>query len=151
MKKLFFLFFILVIIVGSCKMNKTTKTTDIPSTESSSTVKDFKIAWDNSKAIIYARSAIWGFTGNNIRIILSSKQIKSMEGDKNTDYIFYEPSIYYKRQADSLLLYVPYKSDVPPAFNSPIIIQQIEINGADEIAKFEKEYKNLGLEKISVY
>ena len=113
--------------------------------------REYKIAFPNNKAI-YVEASMWGLTGDHIQILLSDSPIKvKNQYDSTMDYIFFEPTIYYKQQGDTLIVYSPSLSKVPKNFNSEFVVKQLKISGYDNAMKFKKEYISQGLKKISVY
>ena len=113
--------------------------------------REYKISFPNNKAI-YIEASMWGLTGDHIQILLSgSPIIVKNQYDSTMDYIFFEPTIYYKQQGDTLIVYSPSLSKVPEKFNSKLVVKQLIISGYDDVKKFNNEYIGLGLKKISVY
>ena len=104
---------------------------------------------------VYIRAKSWGFTGDHTEILVSTSPINNphLEYEKDKQFTFLSsPELYYqKKGVDSLFLYVYHKSEVPKNLTTQINIQQIELRNAKEIADYERNYKEYGLSKVSVY
>ena len=106
----------------------------------------------NEKVHISARA--WGIGGNHEEIILSTSPISNEHRAYSKDecFIFYTSEVYYtKKGADTLLIYVDYKSKAPIKLSTKIKIEQIELKDNAEMQDFKNNYKNYGLSKASVY
>lgn len=114
--------------------------------------KEYKIDFPDLKETIYVEASMWGLTGDHMRILLSgSAPIAGGKYDSVIDYVFYEPIVYYKQEADTLIVYSASPSTVPEKFNSRVVVKQVQIKGYDEANNYEKNHEILGLKKITVY
>jgi hypothetical protein len=114
--------------------------------------KEYKIDFPDLKETIYAEASMWGLTGDHMQILISrSTPTTGRKYDSTVDYVFYEPTIYYKQETDTLTIYSASPSNVPKKFDSSVRVKQVQINGYDEAKKYEKNYEVLGLKKITVY
>lgn len=116
-----------------------------------STHKESKVIFPDLKDTVYLMASAWGLTGDHIEIVVSHSPIVNRSSNINSDYIFYEPTIYYKKENDTLVIYSLSLANVPSNFNNRIKIKQVEIEGMEEMKKYEKTYKHMGLIKISIY
>lgn len=111
--------------------------------------KDYKIEFESDT--IYVKASMWGLTGNHIQIVFSPYSLESKSYDRSLCFTFFEPTIYYRKNRDTLELYPTIKADIPKGFLPHIIIKQIVINKLDDINRYKLKYREYGLEKISVY
>lgn len=104
----------------------------------------------NQKKNIFFKIKNWGIAGNHEEIVLS--ETKNDFKEQQNDYIFYTPEIYYKIENDHIILRAPESSIIEPKIGilKKIIILK-PLNSFDEINNFDKNYKSLGFNKISIY
>lgn len=117
----------------------------------SSTHKGSEIIFPHLKDTVYLMSSAWGLTGDHIEIVISNSSIAGRASNKSSDFIFYEPTIYYKQENDSLVIYSLSLANVPGNFNTRIKIKQVKIEDTEEMKKYEQDYGKLGLTRVSVY
>lgn len=123
---------------------------DVPSTLNEVTIEFPEL---NEKAYIRARA--WGLAGNHEEIIISTTPIeKDRQAAKGEDYIFYTTEIYYqKRGIDTLMVYADASTigKIPNGLKTSINIVTVGLKNYDEVKKYERNYKESDLNKISVY
>lgn len=76
---------------------------------------------------------------------------KAIRGE---DYIFYTKEIYYqKRGVDTLMVYADASTigKIPDGLKTSIKIVPVGLKNYDEVKKYERNYKEYDLNKISVY
>lgn len=107
----------------------------------------------NNKDTLYVSASSWGLAGNNEEIILSKKPIKEdYRPNKKNDYVFYTSEIYYKIDADKLVVYAIQSSILEPEnFLSPINVEIKGIKTAQESRDYELNYSKYGLTKLSIF
>lgn len=107
----------------------------------------------NNKDTLYISASSWGLAGNNEEIILSKEPIKEgYRPNKKNDYIFYTSEIYYKIDADKLVVYATQSSILEPQnFSSPIIVEIKGIKTNQESRDYELNYSKYGLTKLSIF
>lgn len=113
------------------------------------THKSFKIKSKNN--IVYVKASMWGLTGDHIEIIFSPYPFESEKFDSSTCIKYFEPTVYYKTEGDTLVLYPTMKGYKPPVFISNLKIKEVVINNLNDIQEYKAKYKEFGLGKISVY
>lgn len=116
-----------------------------------STHKDSKIVFPVLNDTVYLMASSWGLTGDHIEIVLSHTPIVNRSSNVNPDYFFYDPTIYYKQEYDTLVIYSLTLANVPGNFNTRIKIKQVKLEGREEMKKYEEIHETLGLTKISIY
>lgn len=98
---------------------------------------------------IYVEAKAWGITGNHEQIIFSETPISI--ADKQIHYIFYTSEVFYKMGNDNtVVIYATESSISEPINKTPHIIVR-GLKSADEIRNYNANYKNYGLERISIY
>lgn len=100
--------------------------------------------------VLFFKVKNWGVAGNHEEIALSKDTLYKV--DKSRDYIFYTSEVYYKLESNKLVLRAPESSISEPTVNSfktSIILNPLHTS--DEISLFDKEYKKLGFQRISIY
>lgn len=107
----------------------------------------------NNKDTLYVSASSWGLAGNNEEIILSKKPIKEdYRPNKKNDYVFYTSEIYYKIDANKLVVYAIQSSILEPEnFSSPINVEIKGIKTAQESKDYELNYSKYGLTKLSIF
>jgi hypothetical protein len=113
--------------------------------------KDSKVVFDNLNDTVYVMASSWGLTGDHIEIVLSSLPIANRASNAASDYIFYEPTIYYKKEEDTLIVYSPSIAVIPDSFNSKVKIKQVQVGSNEEMRKYEQTCNEQGLTRVSVY
>lgn len=113
--------------------------------------KDSKVIFDNLNDTVYVMASSWGLTGDHIEIVVSSLPIANRGSRAVSDYIFYEPTIYYKKEGDTLVVYSQSIAVVPDNFNSSVKIRQVQVRDNEEMKNYEQTYKAQGLTRVSVY
>jgi hypothetical protein len=93
----------------------------------------------------------WGLTGDHVEIVLSSSPVANRASNALSDYIFYEPTVYYKKEKDTLIVYSPSIAVIPDNFNANVRIRQVQVHSNGEMKKYEQIYKEQGLIRVSVY
>jgi hypothetical protein len=120
-------------------------------------IKTRTVEFPELNETLYIRAMAWGLTADHNEIILSTEPIlpENRNSEKDKDYIFYTPEIYYKKSdIDTLLIYADKSSigNFPLKFTSNNIKIAIkEINDYDESIDYKSNYNKYGLEKLSVY
>ena len=113
--------------------------------------KDSKVVFDNLNDTVYVMASSWGLTGDHIEIVVSSLPIVDRASNAASDYIFYEPTVYYRKEKDTLVVYSPSLAILPDNFNSKVKIKQMQVRSNEEMKKYEQTYKEQGLTRVSVY
>jgi hypothetical protein len=116
---------------------------------SKATHKNYKIEF--GRDTLYVKASMWGLAGGHIQIVFSPYPFESKNFDSSVCFKYFEPTVYYKKNGDTLELYPTMKSDVPGKLNSNIKIKQTIINKLKDIHRYKEKYEAYGLEKISVY
>lgn len=156
MKKFIIATIVICIFIGvvyySYFINLINDTSDITNNESS---KDYVVDFNNVDTKIYFRARVWGISGNHEEVCVSTSPLDTTNNyDSKREMIFYTSEIYYKKSTDSLFIYAP-SSSIPSGQNNltlnKIKIIIIELNGYDEVKKYENHYKEYGLSKISPF
>ena len=99
---------------------------------------------------IYVHARAWGVSSNHEEIVFSENQI--IVPNKEKDYIFYTSEVYYKLERNVLTLYAPQNAkNIPKAFDKKIDICFKGLKTAFDINNYKKNYREYGLEKISIY
>ena len=86
---------------------------------------------DNGSHRLYVRRIVWGFTSTNDYTVISMSQSPPFSIDSTKDYVFHKNSGFtYRFLHDTLTVYLLFEpADVPPEFDSPIIVQQVPVTG----------------------
>ncbi|CAM4213665.1 MULTISPECIES: hypothetical protein [Flavobacterium] len=135
--------FSLAILIISCKINRN------EISEPLNKEKVVKLSFDN-REFFFLKTDIHGIAGNHQQITLSIKDDKVY--NKGTDFIFYSPEVYYKKTKDSLIIYAPECCFLEPVDKKyKTIIMITGLKKASDIDNYEKNYKQYGLERLSVY
>ncbi|MGE3384995.1 MAG: hypothetical protein AB7L70_18860 [Pyrinomonadaceae bacterium] len=120
-----------------------------------SDANEYVISFDEIGERVFIRARTWGLAGNHQEIILANEPINNKHGEyfKDRQFIFLDSTeLYYKKKgADTLLIYVDYKSDTPENLTTNIKIEQIELEGPEQIKEYKMNYERYGLSKVSVY
>jgi hypothetical protein len=106
-----------------------------------------------NKDTLYISATSWGLAGNHEEIILSNQVIsKNYVPNKETDYIFYTPEIYYKNSFDKLIIYVNESSVIKPKiFKTSIEIDIKGLKTSEQLNDYEVNHLKYGLIKLSVF
>jgi hypothetical protein len=113
--------------------------------------KESKVVFDNLNDTVYVMASSWGLTGDHVEIVLSSSPVANRASNALSDYIFYEPTVYYKKEKDTLIVYSPSIAVIPDNFNANVRIRQVQVHSNGEMKKYEQIYKEQGLIRVSVY
>ena len=114
------------------------------------------VVFDELEEKVYLRAMAWGIAGNHNEVILSTEPIEpeTRKSEKRKDYIFSTTEVYYKKQGvDTLLVYAEasFIGKPPGNLSDKIKIVPMKLNTYDESLDYQKNYKEYGLSKISVY
>lgn len=130
-------------------------TKSIGEPEVPSDANEYVISFDELGEKIFIRARAWGLAGNHQEIILANEPINNKHGEyfKDRQFIFLDSTeLYYKKKgSDTLLIYVDYKSETPRNLSTRIKIEQIELEGSEQIKDYEMNHEKYGLSKVSVY
>jgi hypothetical protein len=107
--------------------NEKYKTYRITDRLDTSVHKDSKVIFKNLDDTVYVMASSWGLTGDHIEIVVSSLPIANRGSSAASDYIFYEPTIYYKKEGDTLVVYSPSIAVIPDNFKSSVNITQVQV------------------------
>ena len=115
-----------------------------------------EITFDSLNKKFYLTARTWGISGNHNEIVLSTKPYEQISDKsyRESEYIFYATELYYKKQGlDTLDIFVSSSAigNIPNNFSYKLTVLIHELKNYDEIQTFNKRYKLLGYEKISVY
>lgn len=115
------------------------------------TTKENIIHFKDINRKVYFRAANWGFSGSHDEIVLT--QNKYTKKNNYTDYYFYTPTIFYKVEKNgTLIIFAPESSIKEPSKKfSDITIVIRKLKNANEISKYNMNYKDSGLEKICTH
>ncbi|MFT3747576.1 MAG: hypothetical protein QM768_04640 [Agriterribacter sp.] len=127
-------------------------TSDIINNESS---KDYVVDFNDVNVKIYFRARVWGISSDHEEVRVSFSPIDIANNyDSKKEIIFYTSEVYYRKSTDSLFIYAP-SSSIPNGQNNltsnKIKIIIIELNGYDDVKKYENHYQEYGLSKISPF
>jgi len=131
------------------RFTKSVGEVDVPLTQN-----DYVINFEELNEKVYVKAKAWGLAGNNEEIILSVSPISDEHKAYSKDecFIFYTSEVYYKKKdTNTLLIYVDYKSKIPPNLSTKIKIIQIQMKDNAEIQDYRMNYEKYGLSKISIY
>jgi hypothetical protein len=112
--------------------------------------KDYRIVFDTTHTV-FIKASSWGLTGDHIQIQLSTFPIPTRAYDSSKNYIFYEPTIYYQKKKDTLIIFSPSLSDLPSQMDTSIKVIQVEIDDPQEMKRYQENYKSIGLTEVSIY
>ena len=116
---------------------------------------NFKTIRFSEGQVVYSCARVWGISGNHMEIRLSMSPIDEKANGKlqRSKDIVYEgiSEVYYRTNEDTLELYVTYGTNIPLEFSDQIEVIQVEFKNALETQNFAQNYKNYGVDKISVY
>lgn len=115
---------------------------------SKSISKDYLIPFKEDT--IYVKARAWGLTGDHVRVVFSPISFESTGFDSSKCIIYYEPTIYYRQNGDSLMLISTTSANIPNSFGS-IKIKENLIKELKEIKQYKDTYKSYGLNRISIY
>ncbi|MBN2426286.1 MAG: hypothetical protein JXR46_11445 [Calditrichaceae bacterium] len=102
-----------------------------------------KLSFPEGRECLYIKNKARGLN-YSITVITNSSN-KCFKPNEDTDYIFSaEPTLFYKINEDSLLIYCYIKSKIPSNFNSKINIIQKELSNLEYIY-LKNNYKALGI------
>ncbi len=123
--------------------------------DAASSYNEYVIDFDSLGEKIYVRARAWGLAGNHEEIILSNEPIKNkhLEYFYDRQFIFLSVTelFYKKTNEDTLEVYVDYKSEVPPKFQSKVKIKQIEFKDVDNASDMKANPEKYGLTRVTVY
>lgn len=117
----------------------------------SSIRKESIVVFAESQDTIYIQAANWGLTGDHIQIVISGQSMNGRGLNTATDYVYYEPTIFYKKDKDTIITYSLSKAIEPSNFGPDINVRQVILKGTEEMKNYEQSYLSLGLVKVSVY
>jgi hypothetical protein len=113
--------------------------------------KENKVVFPNLNDTIYVMASSWGLTGDHIEIVVSHSSVVNRSSSIDSDYIFYEPTIYFKRDNDTLIFYSLTLANIPRNFDSRINIKQIKVEDIEQMKRYEQTHENLELTEVTVY
>ncbi|MCU0318843.1 MAG: hypothetical protein MUE88_02025 [Flavobacteriales bacterium] len=101
---------------------------------------------------LFIEARTWGLAGNHEQILIKTDSTKR-DYDKERDYAFVTDEIYYRSEADTLLVYAPYSGIMPRPMRWPsqVIIACIALNRYDQVMDYRMNYAQYGLRRVSVY
>jgi hypothetical protein len=105
--------------------------------------KKKQIYFPNEMTSLYIKSNNWGLTYDHKITVISTNSDLEFKADSISEYIFYGfDGLIYKTQNDTLKIYSRQQPNIPPKFDSDIIVEIIEIKSNPEWKKMKAEIIN---------
>lgn len=138
-----FLFSFLLIFVESCDFSSD------PINNAEDNVVTLKLLIKEGQELYFKYNS-WGISGNHNRIVLTNNISTIMS--KETDYVFYTPTIFYRLDVNELLIYAPLNlTSIPSKSFKGCKVTLHDLKTSADIEYYKKNYKKLELKKVTVY